>query len=169
MKRRLGAIVLPVVLGTVLALPAPPANAVSLGTCTAAKAVAISPGITAKLGRGTFHSSPGGAVVCAGVIHGKRVAGRAAIDFNGAYGVPIGDNCAQGKGHGTLTAKIGGISLKGGFTFVRVGALVVAVGTLSGGVVLVAPLGFAPALGQNCVTRPVTRATVAGQALLAGG
>ncbi len=143
MKRRLGVVVLPCVLAALFALPAAPAGAQTLGTCTALKGVTISPGITAKLSSGTFKSTAGGTFICAGTVHRKPVAGAGSVSFAGTYGHPIGDNCLQGKGGGSIIGTVpvvrgGSVTISGSFVFVRVGAAVTAVGVLSGPIVFVA-------------------------------
>ncbi len=91
------------------------------------------------------------------------------LSISGSYGP---DTCASGKGKGTFSASIGGKSVKGSFTYTRVGTAGTFSGTATNGLGSTATIGggflFQPPTNQNCVQVRVTSATVTGSAALEG-
>jgi len=153
-------------------VPLGEAAAASGATCVVESGVVISPGISTKPSKGTFESR-GGQIACTGVVSDTPVAGLGSLKFSGRYGKLLGgDTCEYGKGSGSLTASLprvggGSISVSGTFSFVRAASDVVVTGKLGGGSA-VGNLQFVPKLGQTCATNKVTRATVAGGAVVGG-
>jgi hypothetical protein len=132
--------------------------------------VSLTPGISLKATNGTF-TGTGGSINCSGTVFGKVVnqTQKGTLSISGSYGP---DTCASGKGKGTFSASIAGKTVKGSFTYTRVGETGTFTGTARDGLGSTATIGggflFQPAAGQNCVQVRVTRATVTGTAALAG-
>jgi hypothetical protein len=157
-----------------LLAPVAPANAGTGATCALEVGVKLSPGISAKPSKGTFESTKG-TLGCVGFVKNTPVAGQGTISFAGIYGkgqlakAQGGDTCEAGSGAGTLSASIpkatgGKLTMKGIFKFERVGSNVLVNGKL-GGATIVGSFQFAPKLGQDCVQKKVTSATVFGTSL----
>ena len=146
----------------------------SSATCGVNAKVKIKPGITQTPSQGTIASAKHSTITCEGTIKNKQVNGEGPISFSGTYGAMGGDTCDQGAGSGTFTASVpksngGMLTVKGKFTFTRAGAEVVLQGKVRhhGGAVN-GSLAFAPDPGQDCVSTPVTSATVAGDVTIQG-
>jgi hypothetical protein len=139
-------------------------------TCNLKITVFISPGISMTATSGTF-SGTGGSINCTGMVFGKVVnqTQKGSLSISGSYGP---DTCAKGKGKGTFSASIAGKTVRGSFTYNRVGETGEFTGTASDGLGSTATIGggflFQPASGQNCVQVRVTKATVTGVAALEG-
>ena len=158
-----------------LLAPVAPANAATGATCALEVGVKVLPGISTKPSKGTFKSASG-TLGCVGVVKNTPVAGQGKISFAGIYGkgrlaaAQGGDTCEAGSGVGSLTASVpkatgGTLKLTGKFKFERVGTNVLVNGKL-GGATIAGSFQFLPKVGQDCVQKKVTSATVFGTALI---
>lgn len=126
----------------------------------------------------TFESSPGGTVVCLGVMNNELLAGPADLSFFGVYsggGAALCSAIAAGSrfnGGGTIeinadTLPFGSTSVSGFFAFARRGTEVVVVGSASGAT-LSGSLAFRRDSVPDCMTARSISARVTGQIALVG-
>jgi hypothetical protein len=132
--------------------------------------VTLVPGISLTATSGTFSGS-GGTINCTGVVFGRTLNATqtGSLSLAGSYGP---DTCANGKGKGTFSAVLAGKTVKGSFTYTRVGTAGDFTGTATDGLGSTATVAggflFQPPTNQNCVKVRVTKATVTGSAVLEG-
>jgi hypothetical protein len=158
------------VLGTMVAILLAPlgSEAQQVTNCEATFEGDLSPGLTVADGRsGTFTShGETGTMVCDGPVYGASPTGSGTYGASGHYGTKDPDTCALGEGDYAISATIptagGAVDLSDQGTFTRRGLR----GDF-GGKRYSGTFDFAPKEG-DCVTKPVTKATVVARWTLRG-
>jgi hypothetical protein len=168
-------------LSTPLAIPATARAATGGASCLLTSTVYLSPGESLTPLKGKFTSihpktRKSTAVLsnCVGSIGGRALdpSNTGTAMYSGIYGTAgdiataqKGDTCAGGSGYGTFVYSFpvtgGFLRYRNGFNFTRPGSLVIAQ-ALPNAQVFAATLLFTPTKG-DCVTTPVTEATVSGE------
>ena len=143
-----------------------PAHAeVAASVCTFESQVVIDPAVSPTPHTGTFKTPAPGTITCHGSIEGTGT-----IEYHGQTGTAAGgESCAlDAQGIGKLNYTINGVTRHGTFSFTRVGAGGQFNGSFNDGGAINGSFQFFPKDGQDCVTVPISQATVKGQAAITG-
>jgi hypothetical protein len=139
---------------------APPGDGRAV-TCTSEPfPMAISPGLTLTPAPVSFATTSPAPVTCHGSIDGHEITGPGRLSVHGTMSGPAGgatceETSGEGRGVFTLPTSSGPVEMINNFTFEAT-----AVGGIHRGDALVGAFIFGPPVEGDCVTAPLTSATV---------